>query len=68
VCSGSLRCRRADSIYTLNLLVAVVVTLALRAAGTPEGPDATEPADYHADEGSARVEPVADVLHSPAGG
>lgn len=52
----------------LNLLVAVLVTLALRAAGTPEGTDATRPADYHADQGSARVEPVADMLHSPAGG
>jgi SSS family solute:Na+ symporter len=52
----------------VNLLVAVLVTLALRAAGTPEGADATESADYRADEGSSRVKPVADVLHSPAGG
>jgi SSS family solute:Na+ symporter len=45
----------------VNLLVAVVVTLALRAAKVAEGADATHPADYHADEGSARLRPVAEA-------
>lgn len=52
----------------VNLLVAALVTLVLRAAGVSEGADSTEPEDYLADEGSQRVKPVADVLHSPAGG
>jgi SSS family solute:Na+ symporter len=46
----------------LNLLVAVLVTLVLRASGTPEGADATSLPDYHADEGSPRLRPVAEVL------
>jgi SSS family solute:Na+ symporter len=45
----------------VNLLVAVVATLILRAAKVAEGTDSTHPADYHADEGSARLRPVADV-------
>jgi len=40
----------------LNLLVAVVVTLILRAMKTPEGVDGTEPDDYFADEGDPRLE------------
>jgi SSS family solute:Na+ symporter len=40
----------------LNLLVAVVVTLILRAMKTAEGVDGTEPDDYFADEGDARLE------------
>jgi SSS family solute:Na+ symporter len=47
----------------LNLVVAVLVTFALRAAGTAEGDDQTSPADYHADEGSDRLKPVAADLH-----
>lgn len=43
-----------------NLVVAVVVTLVLRAAKVDEGTDVTHPADYHADEGSERLRPVAD--------
>ncbi|QJY45986.1 monocarboxylate uptake permease MctP [Pseudonocardia broussonetiae] len=46
-----------------NLVVAVLVTFALRAAGTAEGSDQTSPADYHADEGSDRLKPVAADLH-----
>ncbi len=42
-----------------NLVVAVLVTLALRAAHVSEGADVTHPADYHADEGSQRLRPVA---------
>ncbi len=45
----------------VNLLVAVVVTVALRAAKVAEGTDSTHPADYHADEGSPRLRPVADA-------
>jgi SSS family solute:Na+ symporter len=50
---------------TVNLLVAVLVTVVLRARRTPEGTDQTHPEDYHADEGSARLKPVADVIASP---
>jgi solute:Na+ symporter, SSS family len=46
----------------LNLLVAVLVTLALRAGRVAEGADATHPADYHADEGSGRIQRVPDPL------
>ncbi|MGI9001840.1 MAG: sodium:solute symporter family transporter, partial [Pseudonocardia sp.] len=51
---------------TLNLLVAVLGTLVLRARNVAEGADATSPADYHADEGSERLKPVADVSVEPA--
>ncbi|MFG1608441.1 monocarboxylate uptake permease MctP [Actinoplanes sp. NPDC049265] len=40
----------------VNLLIAAVVTLILRAAKTPDGIDATQPDDYFADEGDARLE------------
>ncbi|GAA3940910.1 monocarboxylate uptake permease MctP [Actinoplanes auranticolor] len=40
----------------LNLLIAVLVTLVLRAMKTPEGFDGTEPDDYFADEGDPRLE------------
>jgi SSS family solute:Na+ symporter len=43
----------------VNLVVAVLVTLAVRAAHVSEGADATHPADYHADEGSDRLRRVA---------
>ena len=46
----------------LNLIVAVLVTLALRATHVSEGEDGTHPADYHADEGSRRLRPVAPVV------
>ncbi|MBB2941840.1 SSS family solute:Na+ symporter [Actinoplanes lutulentus] len=45
----------------VNLLVAAIVTLVLRAAKTPEGVDATSPDDYLADEGDPRI-----VSPSPA--
>jgi len=45
----------------LNLLVAVVLTFALRAGRAPEGVDATTPDDYHADEGDPRVEPLPEL-------
>ncbi|AGZ40072.1 monocarboxylate uptake permease MctP [Actinoplanes friuliensis] len=40
----------------VNLLVAVIVTLILRAMKTPEGVDGTEADDYFADEGDPRLE------------
>jgi solute:Na+ symporter, SSS family len=46
----------------LNLLVAVVVTPVLRARRVPEGADATSPADFHADEGSQDLRPVAEPI------
>jgi SSS family solute:Na+ symporter len=39
----------------LNLVVCVIVTMIARAAKVPEGVDATQRADYFADEGDARV-------------
>ena len=44
----------------LNLVVAVLVTLVLRRTRTAEGADATAAEDYHVDEDSARVKPVAE--------
>jgi solute:Na+ symporter, SSS family len=52
----------------VNLVVAVVVTVALRAGKVAEGVDATHPADYHADEGSDRIRPVAAPLADKAAG
>ncbi|MFI7546515.1 monocarboxylate uptake permease MctP [Actinoplanes sp. NPDC049599] len=40
----------------VNLLVAVLVTLILRATKTPDGTDGTERDDYFADEGDPRLE------------
>ena len=42
----------------VNLLVAALVTLALRAGKVPDGGDGTEPDDYFADEGDPRVQPI----------
>jgi solute:Na+ symporter, SSS family len=47
--------------FVLNVLVAAVLTVVLRAVKAPEGRDQTEPADYHADEGDPRVEPLAEL-------
>ncbi|MGC5018285.1 monocarboxylate uptake permease MctP [Micromonospora sp. DT47] len=44
----------------VNLLVAALVTLALRAAKVAEGVDGTTPDDYFADEGDPRVAPGPD--------
>ncbi|MGC4796926.1 monocarboxylate uptake permease MctP [Micromonospora saelicesensis] len=44
----------------VNLAVAALVTLALRAAKVGEGVDGTEPDDYFADEGDPRVTPGTD--------
>jgi solute:Na+ symporter, SSS family len=51
----------AMTAFVLNLLVAVVVTFALRAMKTPDGVDETEPSDYHADAGDPRVEPLPEL-------
>jgi SSS family solute:Na+ symporter len=45
----------------LNLLVAAVVTVALRAAKAAEGEDATEESDYHADAGDPRVSDIPEL-------
>jgi SSS family solute:Na+ symporter len=47
----------------LNLLVAVLVTLVLRRVKTAEGVDATADEDYHVDEDSPKVKPVAEGVH-----
>jgi solute:Na+ symporter, SSS family len=44
----------------VNLVVAVLATLVLRRTSSAEGTDATSPEDYHVDEGSDRVKPVAE--------
>jgi solute:Na+ symporter, SSS family len=52
----------------VNLLVAALVTLVLRAMKTPEGVDGTQPDDYFADEGDPRLEKARttpDELASP---
>ncbi|WP_433504994.1 monocarboxylate uptake permease MctP [Pseudonocardia halophobica] len=46
----------------LNLVVAVVVSAVLHAMKVGNGADATQGPDYHADEHSKRLKPVADVL------
>jgi solute:Na+ symporter, SSS family len=45
----------AAAALVINVVVAVVVTLILRALKVPDGVDETEPGDYHADETSERV-------------
>lgn len=44
---------------TVNLLVAVIVTLIAKKAKVFNGTDQTDPSDYHVDEDSPRVKPVA---------
>ncbi len=46
----------AVTAFALNVVVAVVVSLALRAANVSGGTDETIPADYFADEGDPRVD------------
>ena len=41
--------------FVLNVIVATVITLILRATKTPAGVDVTSPADYRADAGDAKV-------------
>jgi SSS family solute:Na+ symporter len=48
----------AVTAFVLNVVVAAIVTLVLRAAKAPAGVDATQPADYFADEGDPRVSPI----------
>ncbi|WBB79834.1 sodium:solute symporter [Micromonospora sp. WMMD882] len=49
----------------VNLVVAALVTLALRAAKVDEGVDGTEPDDYFADEGDPRVDPLPELTPDP---
>ncbi|MGH3989957.1 MAG: hypothetical protein ACRDTZ_21990, partial [Pseudonocardiaceae bacterium] len=46
-----------------NLAVAVLVTVVLRQLRVFNGVDQTGAQDYHADEGSPRLKPVAGLLH-----
>lgn len=59
----------AMTAFALNLVVTVLLTLVLNAAKVPNGRDATEPGDYHADADDPRVAAdleVADPLeHQP---
>jgi SSS family solute:Na+ symporter len=47
-----------------NLIVAVLVTVVLRRLRVFNGTDQTNPADYHEDEDSPRLKPVAGMLRS----
>jgi SSS family solute:Na+ symporter len=46
----------------VNLLIAVIGTLILRAGKVPEGTDATVADDYFADENDPRVEPLPEAV------
>jgi SSS family solute:Na+ symporter len=48
----------AVTAFALNVVVAAVLTLILRAVKVPAGGDATNPADYFADEGDPKVNPL----------
>lgn len=48
----------AVSAFAINVIVAAVLTVILRAAHVPAGKDSTIPADYFADEGDPRVKPM----------
>jgi solute:Na+ symporter, SSS family len=50
----------------VNLLVAVIVTLILRAAKTPDGVDGTTQDDYFADEGDPRIDKSATSVETIA--
>ncbi|MGC9667190.1 monocarboxylate uptake permease MctP [Planosporangium sp. 12N6] len=50
----------------INLVVAVLGTLVLRALKTPDGVDATVEDDYHVDEGDPRVKPGSEQYPEPA--
>jgi SSS family solute:Na+ symporter len=45
----------AGTALLINLLIAVVLTLVLRAVRAPEGVDGTEPDDYYAESASPEV-------------
>ena len=49
--------------FVINLVVAVVLTLVLRAVKVPDGEDETIRGDYFADSGDPRVEKVQQPLH-----
>jgi len=51
--------------FVLNLVIAVVLTVILRALRAPEGRDRTTPEDYLADEGDPKVEPISELVETP---
>jgi SSS family solute:Na+ symporter len=50
--------------FVLNVIVAAVVTLVLRAAKVPEGVDETRPEDYRADAGDPTVRPLPELTET----
>ncbi|MFC0626840.1 monocarboxylate uptake permease MctP [Kribbella deserti] len=48
--------------FGINLLVAVVLTFALRALGVADGHDSTHPSDYRADAGDPGVKDLPEIL------
>ena len=50
----------------VNLIVAAVVTLIVRATGRPYGEDQTHPDDYFVEAGDPRVEPLPEAEAAPA--
>ncbi|KHL03495.1 monocarboxylate uptake permease MctP [Sinomonas humi] len=53
----------AISAFVLNLIVAIVLTLVLRAFKVPQGADMTRPSDYGADETDPRVLEIEERQH-----
>jgi SSS family solute:Na+ symporter len=53
----------AVTAFVLNVVVAVVLTVVLRAVKVPMGRDETIPADYFADAGDPRVEKLPIGVH-----
>ncbi|TSD97262.1 sodium:solute symporter [Skermania sp. ID1734] len=58
----------AVTAFVANVIVAVVLTLVMRALRVPEGRDRTVPADYGADENDPRVQPIAEVIEGAESG
>jgi SSS family solute:Na+ symporter len=50
--------------FVINLVIAVVLTLILRALKAPAGTDLTQPEDYWADEGDPRIVPLPELSGS----
>jgi len=50
--------------FVLNVLIAVVGTVVLRALKAPPGVDATEPEDYTADASDPRVAPIPELTRA----
>lgn len=50
--------------FVLNLVVAALATVVLRALRAPDGADVTTPEDHHADAGDPRIEPLPELTET----